>query len=52
MSPTAVDAAPLLLGEPDPHEKTPPDKLYKTLRPFKEKVAEDIKHSDDEGSGT
>lgn len=45
---TAVDAAPWLLGESDPHEKTPPDKLYKTLRPFKEKVAEDIKQSEDE----
>ena len=45
---TAVDAAPWLLGEADPHEKTPPDKLYKTLRPFKEKVAEDIKQSEDE----
>jgi hypothetical protein len=45
---TAVDAAPWLLGESDPHEKTSPDKLYKALRPFKEKVAEDIKQSDDE----
>ena len=45
---TAVDAAPWLLGESDPHEKTPPDKLYKTLRPFKEKVAGDIKRSEDE----
>ncbi len=45
---TAVDAAPWLLGESDPHQKTPPDKLYKTLRPFKEKVAGDTKHSDDE----
>lgn len=43
---TAVDAAPWLLGESDPHEKTPPDKLYKTLRPFKEKVAGDIKQSE------
>ena len=45
---TAVDAAPWLLGESDPHQKTPPDKLYKTLRPFKEKIAGDIKHSDNE----
>jgi hypothetical protein len=40
---TAVDAAPWLVGESDPHAKTPPDKLHKTLKPFKEKVAEDIK---------
>ena len=45
---TAVDAAPWLLGESDPHQKTSPDKLYKTLRPFKEKVAGDIKQSDGE----
>jgi hypothetical protein len=44
---TAVDAAPWLLGEADPQERTTPDKLYKTLRPFKEKVAEDIKQSDE-----
>jgi hypothetical protein len=47
---TAVDAAPWLLGEADPQKTTSPEKLYKTLRPFKEKVAEDIKQSDDEGS--
>jgi hypothetical protein len=47
---TAVDAAPWLLGEADPQKATSPDKLYKTLKPFKEKVAEDIKQSDDEGT--
>ena len=43
---TAVDAAPWLVGESDPHRKTPPDELYETLKPFKDKVAEDIKASD------
>jgi hypothetical protein len=43
---TAVDAAPWLIGESDPHAKTTPDELYETLKPFKEKVAEDIKESD------
>jgi hypothetical protein len=42
---TAVDAAPWLVGESDPHAKTDPDELYETLKPFKDKVAEDIKHS-------
>jgi hypothetical protein len=42
---TAVDAAPWLVGESDPHAKTPPDELYETLKPFKDKVAEDIKES-------
>jgi hypothetical protein len=43
---TAVDAAPWLLGESDPHAKTSPDELYETLKPFKDRVAEDIKESD------
>jgi hypothetical protein len=33
------------VGESDPHAKTDPDELYETLKPFKDKVAEDIKHS-------
>lgn len=45
---TAVDAAPWLVGESDPHAKTPPDELYETLKPFKDKVAEDIKESQEE----
>ena len=43
---TAVDAAPWLVGESEPHAKVPPEELYDTLKPFKEKVAEDIKESD------
>ena len=43
---TAVDAAPWLVGESEPHAKTEPEELYETLKPFKEKVAEDIKESD------
>jgi hypothetical protein len=45
---TAVDAAPWLVGDSDPHAKTGPDELYETLKPFKDKVAEDIKGSDGE----
>ncbi len=45
---TAVEAAPWLVGESDPHAKTPPDELYETLKPFKDRVAEDIKESDEE----
>jgi hypothetical protein len=44
---TAVDAAPWLMGESDPHEETAPEELYEKLKPFKEKVAEDIKESED-----
>src|SRR5215212_10021165 len=43
---TAVEAAPWLVGESEPHEEVPPDELYAKLRPFKDKVAEDIKDSD------
>lgn len=46
---TAVDAAPWLVGESDPHAKTSPDELYETLKPFKDRVAEDIKEGDEEG---
>ncbi len=45
---TAVDAAPWLVGESDPHAKTPPEELYETLKPFKDRVAEDIKDAADE----
>lgn len=45
---TAVDAAPWLVGESDPHAKTPPEKLYETLKPFKDRVAEDIRESNEE----
>ena len=39
---TAVDAAPWLVGESEPHEAVPPDELYDKLKPFKERVARDI----------
>ena len=45
---TAVEAAPWLVGESEPHAKTAPEELYETLKPFKDKVAEDIKRSEDE----
>jgi hypothetical protein len=40
---TAVDAAPWLVGESDPDEAVPPDELYEKLKPFKDRVAEDIR---------
>lgn len=45
---TAVEAAPWLLGESDPHARTSPEELYETLKPFKDKVAEDIKVAQDD----
>jgi hypothetical protein len=37
---TAVDAAPWLVGEP--RKQVPPEELYDKLKPFEERVAEDI----------
>jgi hypothetical protein len=45
---TAVDAAPWLVGESEPHEEVPPDELYEKLKPFQERVADDIKQDDEE----
>ena len=37
---TAVEAAPWLVGEP--RKQVPPEELYDKLKPFEERVAEDI----------
>jgi hypothetical protein len=39
---TAVDAAPWLVGKPE--AEVPPEELYEKLKPFEERVAEDIEH--------
>jgi hypothetical protein len=38
----AIEAAPWLVGG-EPKRKVPADQLYETLKPFKDRVAEDIK---------
>ena len=43
---TAVEAAPWLVGESEPQEEVPPDQLYEKLKPFKERVAEDIREAE------
>jgi hypothetical protein len=45
---TAVEAAPWLVGESEPQEEVPPDQLYEKLKPFKERVADDIKEGSTE----
>jgi hypothetical protein len=40
---TAVDAAPWLVGS-KPAKEVAPDELYEKLKPFKDRVAEDIKN--------
>ena len=44
---TAVEAAPWLVGESEPHEEVAPEELYEKLRPFKELVAEDIEDGEE-----
>jgi hypothetical protein len=46
---TAVEAAPWLVGESEPQTATAPEELYEKLKPFKDKVSEDIKQATDEG---
>jgi hypothetical protein len=46
---TAVEAAPWLVGESEPHEEVPPEQLYEKLKPFKDRVADDIKEDEPEG---
>jgi hypothetical protein len=43
----AIEAAPWLLGTNEPKRKIPADQLFETLKPFKERVAEDIKDGED-----
>jgi hypothetical protein len=42
---TAVEAAPWIVGTPEPQEAVPPEELYERLHPFKELVAEDIRRA-------
>jgi hypothetical protein len=44
---TAVDAAPWLVGTAQPKEEVPADDLFEKLKPFKERVAEDIRDDED-----
>ena len=43
-----MDAAPWLVGESEPTDGVPPDELYEKLKPFQERVAEDIKEDEEE----
>jgi hypothetical protein len=44
---TAVDAAPWLVGESEPQEPVPPEDIYDKLKPFKDRVAEDVKDGEE-----
>jgi hypothetical protein len=40
---TAVEAAPWLIGSQEPEEQVDPDELFDKLKPFQERVADDIR---------
>ena len=45
---TAVEAAPWLVGTAEPQEEEDPDVLFEKLKPFKDRVAEDIRSDGEE----
>ena len=47
---TAVDAAPWLVGDSDQTDEVPPDQMFEKLKPFKDRVAEDIREDSSLGS--
>jgi hypothetical protein len=46
---TAVEAAPYLTGTSEPKREVEPGDLFEKLKPFKDKVAEDIREDGEEG---
>ena len=44
----AVEAAPWLLGTAEPDKPVDPDELFEKLKPFQERVADDIRDGDEE----
>jgi hypothetical protein len=47
---TAVEAAPWLVGTAEPQEEEDPEELFEKLKPFKERVAEDIRADGEDDS--
>jgi hypothetical protein len=48
---TAVEAAPWLLGTTEPEKELAADELFEKLEPFKQRVAEDIRHGGEQAEG-
>jgi hypothetical protein len=44
----SVEAAPWLLGTAEPDKPVDPDELFEKLKPFQERVADDIRDGDEE----
>lgn len=47
---TAVEAAPWLIGESEPEHAVDPEELFDRLKPFQERVADDIRDETDDES--
>jgi hypothetical protein len=45
---TAVEAAPWLVGSDDADKEVEPDEMFEKLKPFKDRVAEDIREQGEE----
>ena len=45
---TAIEAAPWLLGDPEPKEALPADELFEKLQSFKDLVEDDITYGETE----
>jgi hypothetical protein len=43
---TAVEAAPWLVGDSNETDEVPPDEMFEKLKPFKDRVSEDIREDD------
>jgi hypothetical protein len=44
---TAVEATPWLVGSGEPEREIPPDELFERLKPFKDRVLDDIRGDED-----
>jgi hypothetical protein len=44
---TAVEAAPWLVGSRDPEREVPPEELFERLKPFKDRVSDDIRQDEE-----
>lgn len=44
---TAVEATPWLVGSGEPDREVPPDELFERLKPFKDRVSDDIRRDEE-----
>lgn len=44
---TAVEATPWLVGSGEPEREVPPEELFERLKPFKDRVSDDIRRDEE-----